>query len=120
LKFFVYSGAQYGNIDINQILRSSTTISSHIHELADTERARLKNLLSLATKNGSLCLCPDLWTDSNRQCSYLGITASFVDDEYHLHNIDLCCHPFPNVRKTAENIIIVSIPNVIVRSFYFS
>ncbi|CAF4592158.1 unnamed protein product [Rotaria socialis] len=99
-------GAQYGNIDINQILRSSSTISSHIHELADTERARLKNLLSLATKNGSLCLCPDLWTDSNRQCSYLGITASFVDDEYHLHNIDLCCHPFPNVRKTAENIII--------------
>ncbi|CAM4889910.1 unnamed protein product [Rotaria socialis] len=93
--------APYGNIDINQILRSSSTISSHIHELADTERARLKNLLSLATKNGSLCLCPDLWTDSNRQCSYLGITASFVDDEYHLHNIDLCCHPFPNELEKA-------------------
>ncbi|CAF1430901.1 unnamed protein product [Adineta steineri] len=99
-------GAQYGNIDINQILRSSSTISSHIHEIADNERARLKDLLALATKNGSLCLCPDLWTDNNRQCSYLGITASFVDDEYQLHNIDLCCHPFPNVKKTAENIII--------------
>ena len=101
--------AQYGNIDINQVLRSFTTISSHIHELADNERARLKKLLASAAKNGSLCLCPDLWIDSNRQCSYLGITASLVDDNYQLHNVDLRCHPFPNVRKTAENIIMVSI-----------
>lgn len=106
---FFYLGAQYGNIDINQILRSAHTISSHIHELADNERARLKKLLASAIKNGSLCICPDLWTDANQQCSYLGITTSFVDDDYQLHNIDLCCHPFPNVKKTAENIIIVSI-----------
>ena len=101
-------GAQYENIDVNQDLRSSHTISSHIHELANNERARLKKLLTSAAKNGSLCLCPDLWTDSNRQCSYLGITASFVDDDYQLHNVDLCCHPFPTARKTAEHIIIVS------------
>ncbi|CAF1553129.1 unnamed protein product [Adineta ricciae] len=99
-------GAQYGNINVNEILRSSGTISSHIHELADVERARLKKLLSSAIKNRSLCLCPDLWTDNNQQCSYLGISASFVDDDHQLHNIDLCCHPFPNVKKTAENIII--------------
>ena len=109
IEIFSFLGAQYGNIDINQVLRSSTTISSHIHELADNERARLRKLLASAAKNGSLCLCPDLWTDSNRQYSYLGITASFVDDDYQLHNIDLCCHLFPNVRKTAENIIMVSI-----------
>ncbi len=36
--FFSYLGAQYGNIDINQVLRSAHTISSHIHELADNER----------------------------------------------------------------------------------
>jgi hypothetical protein len=39
----------------------------------------------------------------------LGITASFVDDEYGLHNIDLCCYPFPPIAKTAENIITVSL-----------
>jgi hypothetical protein len=108
-KSFSYLGAQYGNIDVNQVLRSSHTISSHIHVLADNERARLKKLLTSAAKNGSLCLCPDLWTDSNRQCSYLGVSASFVDEDHQLHNIDLCCQPFPSVRKTAENIIIVSI-----------
>jgi hypothetical protein len=89
--FFSYLGAQYGNIDINQ------TISSHIHELADNERSRLKKLLSCAAKNGSLCLCPDLWTDSNRQCSYLGITASFVDDDHQLHNITLTLTPSVNI-----------------------
>ena len=109
IEIFSCLGAQYGNIDINQVPRSSTTISSCIHELADNERAPLKKLLASAAKNGSLCLCPYLWTDSNRQCSYVGITASFVDDDYHLHNVDLCCHLFPNVRKTAENIIMVSI-----------
>ncbi|CAF1508392.1 unnamed protein product [Adineta ricciae] len=97
-------GAQYGNIDVNQVLRSAHTISSRTHELADKERSRLKELLADALQNGSLCLCPDLWTDSNQQCSYLGISASFVDDKYQLHSIDLCCHPFPNVKKTAENI----------------
>ena len=45
-KSFSYSGAQYWNIDINQVLHSSHTISSHIHELADNERAQLKKLLA--------------------------------------------------------------------------
>ena len=107
--FVFCSGAQYGNIDVNQVLRSSHTMSNHIHDLADNERSRLKELLERSVSNGSLCLCPDLWTDSNRQRSYLGITASFVDDDYQLRNFDLCCHPFPNVGKTAENIILVSL-----------
>jgi len=95
-------------------------MSSHIHELAGNERDRVKKLLASAAKNGSLCLCLDLWTDSNRQCSYLGIAASFVDDDHQLHNIDLCCHPFPNVKKSAENIIIVSVNNAIMKSSNFS
>ena len=104
--------AQYGNIDINQVFCSSDTISSHIHELADNERVRLKELLDSATKNVPLCSYSDLWTDSNRQCSCLGITASFVDDDYQLHNVDLRCYPFLNVRKTAENIIIVALKDL--------
>lgn len=88
--------------------------------MADNERIQLKKLLTDAAKNGSLCLCPDLWTDGNRQCSYLGIAASFVDDDHQLHNIDLCCHPFPNVKKTAENIIIVSVKNVNMKNLNFS
>lgn len=108
MKLFVL-GAQYGNVDVNQVLRCANTISSHIHQVADQERFQLKKFLGIAVKNRSLCLCPDLWTDNNQQCSYLGIAASFVDDQYRLHNIDLCCHPFPSVKKTAENIIIVSV-----------
>ena len=45
MEIFSCLGAQYGNIDINQVLRSSTTISSHIHELADNERAHYWLLL---------------------------------------------------------------------------
>lgn len=108
INFFVL-GAQFGNVDVNQVLRSAKTISSHVHQVAEQERSQLKTLLATAVKNRTLCLCPDLWTDNNQQRSYLGISASFVDNDYQLHNIDLCCHPFPNVKKTAENIILVGV-----------
>ncbi|CAF1429571.1 unnamed protein product [Adineta ricciae] len=48
---------QYGNIDVNQIIRSSHTISSHIHELTDHERAQLRKLLASSVKNWfTLCI----------------------------------------------------------------
>ena len=101
-------GAQYGNVDVDEILCGTMTISSHISDLAMAERSRIRTLLINPLRNGSLCLCTDLWTDKHQQVHYLGITVSFVDDSYGLHNIDLCCYPFPPVAKTAQNIITVS------------
>ena len=99
-------GAQYGNVDVDEVLCGAKTISSHISDLAMAEHSRMSTLLINSLQNGSLCLCPDLWTDKHQQVHYLGITVSFVDDSYGLHNIDLCCYPFPPVTKTAENIIV--------------
>ncbi|CAF3998528.1 unnamed protein product, partial [Rotaria sp. Silwood1] len=107
MSFSILLGAQHGNVDVDEILRGAKTISSHISDLATTERSRIRTLLINLLENGTLCLCPDLWTDKHRQVHYLGITASFVDDAYGLYNIDLCCYPFPSVAKTAENIITV-------------
>ena len=100
-------GAQHGNVDVDEILCGAKTISSHISDLATTERSRLRILLINPLTSGSLCLCSDLWTNKHQQVRYLGITVYFVDDLYDLHNIDLCCYPFPSVAKPTENIITV-------------
>ena len=101
-------GAHHGNVGVDEILRGAKTISSHISNLATAERSRRRTLLINPLQNGTLCLCPDLWTDKHQQVHYLGITVCFVDDLYSLHHIDLCCYPFPPVAKTAENIITLS------------
>ena len=99
--------SQHGNVDVDEILRGAKTVSSHISDLATTECSRIRTLLINLLSNGTLCLCPGLWTDKHQQVRYLGITVYFVDDLYDLHNIDLCCYLFPLVAKTAENVIAV-------------
>ena len=48
-------GAQYGNVDVDEILCEAKTISSHISDLATTECSRIKTLLINPLQNGSLC-----------------------------------------------------------------
>ncbi|CAF2805973.1 unnamed protein product [Rotaria sp. Silwood2] len=51
----------YGKIEVNDILRCRSTISSHIQVMAESCHARIKNFLEEPYKNGSLPISPDFW-----------------------------------------------------------
>ncbi|CAF3851884.1 unnamed protein product [Rotaria magnacalcarata] len=99
-------GSLYGNVDVNDMLRGRTTISNHIYKLANWSRSQMKLLLQEPFENRCLSISPDFWTDKYRQISYLGVTVTFVDSDYHYHTIDLFCRPFEEPDKSSTNVLI--------------
>jgi hypothetical protein len=104
---YTFLGSIYGNVDVNDILRGRTTISSHIQVAAKSCRERIKGLLQEPYKNRCLSISPDFWCDKYKQISYLGVTAVIVDEGFKYYTVDLFCKPFQEREKTAENILIV-------------
>ncbi|CAF3075368.1 unnamed protein product [Rotaria sp. Silwood2] len=100
-------GSLYGNIDVDNILRGRTTISNHIYKLADASRQQIKLILQEPFESGCLSISPDFWNDKYRQISYLGVTATFFDSNYHYHTIDLLCRPFEGPDKSSTNVLTV-------------
>ncbi|CAF3786319.1 unnamed protein product [Rotaria sp. Silwood1] len=98
-------GSLYGNIDVDNILRSRNTISNHIYKLADVSRQQIKLILQEPYESGCLSISPDFWSDKYRQISYLGVTATFTDFNYHYHTIDLLCRPFGRPDKSSTNVL---------------
>ncbi|CAF2801081.1 unnamed protein product [Rotaria sp. Silwood2] len=103
LYFFLL--APLSNINDNDILPSRSTITREINRQANDIRERLGVILRKAAKQECLAISPDLWSDKFKQNSYLGLTAHFVDDQHILHSIDLCCEPYNELDKTAENVL---------------
>jgi hypothetical protein len=91
------------------VLRGADTISAHVSKLADQHRARISEELLEPLENDAVAFCPDLWSDPVHQISFLGIAATFVNDQFEFRSYDLCCSPFEEEDKTAESIILVSI-----------
>ncbi|CAF1391214.1 unnamed protein product [Rotaria sordida] len=107
-------GSLYGNIHVDNILRGRTTISNHIYKLADTSRQQIKLILQEPYNSGCLSISPDFWNDKHRQISYLGVSATFVDSNYHYYTIDLLCRPFEAPDKSSTNVLTV-LQNELVR-----
>ncbi|CAF1492067.1 unnamed protein product, partial [Rotaria sp. Silwood1] len=57
----IFLGSIYGNIEVNDILRCRSTISSHIQIVTETCRARNKKFLEEPYKNGCLSISPDFY-----------------------------------------------------------
>jgi hypothetical protein len=110
-------GKKYsGNIEAANLLVTPTTISSNVHRLADEYRSLLRSILVEQAASGCLCLCPDLWSDKHRKVNYLGLTAVFVDKNYELFSVDLCCCEYEEIDKTGDSVLRVSIS--IERQYY--
>jgi hypothetical protein len=90
------------------VLFSANTTSSHIAKLADEYRCQIREQLIEPLSKQAVTICPDIWTDSYRQISYLGISVCFTDENYQFKTYDLCCYPFDETDKSAENVLIVS------------
>ena len=58
-----------------------------------------------AAKQGFLVVSPDLWSDKFKQNSYLDLTAHFVDNDNILHSVDICCEPYYEIKKRADNVL---------------
>ena len=55
-----------------------------------------------------LCIAPDLWTDKHRKIAYIGITCTFVTDQFKLETVDLCCTEYAEYDKTGLSVMLVS------------
>jgi hypothetical protein len=92
---------------VNDILRGRTTISNHIQVVAESCCERIRDLLNEPYNNGCLSISPDFRCDKYKQISYLGVTATLVDQDYKYYTLDLSCKQFHEYEKNAENILIV-------------
>ena len=63
-------------------------------------------MLKESFENEAICISPDMWSDRHKHLSYLGLSCSFVDADYHYRAVDLCCRPY-EVDHSADNILAV-------------
>ncbi|CAM4847749.1 unnamed protein product [Rotaria magnacalcarata] len=99
------SCALHGDVKVDEVLRGADSIAAYISKLADQHRALITEELKEPVENDAIAFCPDMWTDPIRQISYLGITTTFINNQYEYRSYDLCCAPFEEENKSAENII---------------
>ena len=102
-------GARHGEFDVKNALRGADVLSDHIFQLADESRSKLRDLLRQPLEAGAICISPDLWSDSHRQISYLGLTATFIDDQFNFNSVELCCKPYTESDQSGVHLLIVSI-----------
>lgn len=109
---FFFSLGPLPNTDVKNIVPSRFSITREIgrqaKDIRECEGVELRN----AVKQGCLAIGPDMWKDKFKQNSYLGLTAHYVDDQYCLHSIDLCCEPYNEINQRAENIRKVRIKRI--------
>ncbi|CAF3753656.1 unnamed protein product [Rotaria socialis] len=87
-------GSIYGNIDVNDILRGRTVISTHIQSASRSCRQRIKDLLQEPYNSRCLSISPDFWCDKYKQVAYLSVTVVIVDKDFKYYTIGLFCKPF--------------------------
>jgi hypothetical protein len=103
----LFLGAKYGDFDVKNIVRGADTASSHVYSLADEYRSKLKEILKEPFENEAICISPDMWSDSHKQLSYLGLSCSLVDADFYYKTVDLCCRPYYEVDQSGDNLLSV-------------
>ncbi|CAF2454343.1 unnamed protein product [Rotaria sp. Silwood2] len=96
LQKFIVLGkcAAYGAIDVKSVMRGADVSSKHIYKLVDDYRIKLKDILKEPYESKCICACPDTWSDPHKQISYMGISISFVDENFKYIIFDLWCEPY--------------------------
>ena len=64
-------------------------------------------MLKKSFENEALCISPYIWQERHKQLSYLGLSCSFIDADYHYRTVDLCCRSYYEVDHSADNILAV-------------
>ncbi len=93
-------GAKYGKIDAAALLPCGRTVSRHLTNAADAERATLKEELAQVTRFG---VTTDLWTHEATQTPYITVTVQYVTSQWDLRCRILATRSLEE-RHTAANI----------------
>nr|XP_011468655.1 PREDICTED: zinc finger BED domain-containing protein RICESLEEPER 3-like [Fragaria vesca subsp. vesca] len=96
-RFVEYEGIRAVFHYISPILKlpCRNTVKSHITKLFDSEKLKLRSILSCV--QGRICLTSDLWSSQTTD-GYLTLTARWIDLEWKLHKkiISFCRFPPPH------------------------
>ena len=84
---------------MTNILLTDTTMSNYTYELAKEYRQKLSKKITNAYENGAVTISSDMWTNEQKQTSYVGASATFVDENSDFHSIDLFCQAYQEVDK---------------------
>ena len=95
-------GANFGNVNINDILCSRITFTNVVHKkqfdaCVDNIYLNLKNSYGLG-------LTIDFWEENTRKITYISLTVHYVDENYCLTSRIINSDEFDFERKTADNI----------------
>ena len=58
-------------------------------------------------ENEAICISSNMWSDSHKQLSYLGLSCSLVDADLHYKTFDLYCRPYYEVDQSGDNLLLV-------------
>ena len=99
VKHFMFIGATYGKVDLDDVLPCATTISRHMAGVVEVEKTRLLQELDKVHQFG---ITTDLWSHDSTGHSYITITAQYISDWQVQSNI--LATRLLDERHTAENI----------------
>lgn len=102
--YLIKFGSQYGQIDVDDLLPHSTTISRNLIKNSDTKREQLFTSIKPFLIDNMVSATTDMWTDNYKKRSYVALTLHFIDD-WKLKNYCVYTGQFPvDEKKTGENI----------------
>ncbi|CAF4751339.1 unnamed protein product, partial [Rotaria sp. Silwood2] len=76
----------------------------NVATLAEQYLNLLKPVLKKQADDGCLCIAPHLWTDKHRKIAYIGLTCTFVNDQFKFETIDLCYSAYDEYDKTGASV----------------
>lgn len=101
---FFRLGQRYnGVIDIDDFIPSAETIANNVRRLANEYRQ---------AEERCLCIIPDLWSDKHRKNAYIGLTCSFINQNFRQVIIDLCCAEYDEADKSGKSVFLVSLTSM--------
>ncbi|CAF4400352.1 unnamed protein product, partial [Rotaria sp. Silwood2] len=104
IKSDVWSQKYSGQINVEELIVSAKTVGNNVATLTEQYLNLLKPVLKKQADDGYLCIAPDLWTDKHRKIAYIGLTYTFVNDQFKFETIDLCYSAYDEYDKTGASV----------------
>lgn len=117
--FFVATlGADYGPLDIQDLLPSRRTVARKVADLADQYRIEMRQELIEPLQSKAATIVPDFWLSKHTKQAFLGLSVTYVNSNFEHKSIDLFCRPFNGI-KSFDLVLEVSNKQIVSLSLKF-
>ncbi|CAF1294249.1 unnamed protein product [Rotaria sordida] len=96
---FIKIGAEYGLVDVKELLPSRQTVSRTVDDLAAKYRIDLKEELYEPLRAKAVTIAPDFWMSKYSKQSFLGVSATYINSIFQFKTIDLLCRSFNGIKS---------------------